>query len=169
MNDTERLALEQEFEAKSAKLTEMMARMPEMEAAYAKYEAAARAGVIAALYDAFKEETEELARMEQHVEKAREALNAATKAANKDRIAAAREALQSEELACDHAKTLLQKAQARYEEEVTRQHFESEAAWQAAFLGKPAFMKLEETIQPFRQEYAQLLTRCQEIEALLDE
>jgi len=169
MNDTERNALEQEFEETSAKLTEMMARLPEMEAAYAKYEAAARAGMVAAFYDLVKEETEEIARMDKHVVKAQEALAAAEKTASKDQLAAAREALTGEELAYAHAQELLKKAQSCYNEEITHQGFDSEAAWQAAFLTKPAFMKLEETIQPFRIEYAQLLKRCEEIEALLSD
>lgn len=167
MNDTERKALEQEFEEKSARLTEMMARMPEMEAAYARYEAASRASMMATLYDLLKDEKEELARMQHHVAKAREEREAAEKTGSKTRIAAAREAVESEELALSHAQALLEKAQARYAAEMPRQGFDSESAWQAAFLTKPAFMNLEGKIQPFRREYAELLARCQEIEALL--
>lgn len=169
MDDTQRQALEAEFEQNRARLTEMMDSLPQMQAAHAQYEAAARANAVAAAYDALKDEKEEISRMEGHVAAAQASLDAANKRNDKTGSAMAGEKLEAETLALGHAQELLAAAQARYDAEITRQGFDSEAAWQAAFLTKPAFMKLEETLTPFREEYARLLARCEEIEAQLGE
>ena len=169
MNDMERNALEREFEEKSGRLTEMMLQMSDMQIAYRKWEAACRANAVMQAYDALTAENEEVARMQKHVERAtQESKNAATSGA-KELAQAAKAAANAQQLALDLAMEKQASAKAAYEAALTANGFDSEDAFKAAFLAKPAFMKLDETITPFRTEYAALLARCQEIEALLPE
>lgn len=169
MDETMRIALEAEFDEKSAKLSDMMEKMPEMQAAYAQYEAAARALAVKEAENAAREEDAEVERMQGHCEKALSNLNAAKESGDDARVAPCQAAYEAELLAFDLAKKRQQEAYSRYEAALTQQGFESKDAYQQAFLPKPKFMKLEETIQPFRKEYAQLLARCEEIETLLSE
>jgi len=169
MDDMTRKALEAEFDEKSARLSEMMEKMPEMQAAYQKYEAAVRARTVKELEIAAKDETAEMERMQARCQQAQNDLNAATQAGDPARIAACKEKRADEHLAFDLAERRMQDACRRYQTEIVQQGFASEQAYAQAFLAKPAFMKLEKTIQPFRQEYAGLLARCEEIEKLLSE
>lgn len=169
MDDMQRKALEQEFEQVSAKLTEMMGQMPEMEAAYAKYEAASRANMVAAIYDILTEEQAECERMEGHVNTAQASYDAAKKREDQSGSVLALDKLNAQKLALEHAKSHLEKAKARFAQEIARQGFESEDAFKAAFLTKPAFMNLEAKLRPFTEEYNALLERCREIDALLAE
>lgn len=169
MTDIQRTALEKEFEDKSARLTEMMIQMGDMEKAWKKLEAATRANVVMEAYEALTAENDEVARMQKHVDRAaQESKNAASSGA-KELAEAAKAAVNAQQLALDLAKEKQAAAKAAYEAALTAQSFASEAAFKAAYLTKPAFMKLEETVNPFRMEYAQLLARCEEIEALLPE
>lgn len=169
MDDMQRKALEQEFEQASARLTEMMGMMPEMEAAYAKYEAASRAGMVSAIYDVLCEEQAECERMEGHVATAQASYDAAKKREDQTGSVLALDKLNAQKLALEHAKAHLEKAKARFAQEIERQGFDSEEAFKAAYLNKPAFMNLEEKLRPFSQEYNTLLERCKEIDALLAE
>ena len=169
MNEMERIALEREFEEKSGRLTEMMLQMGDMQIAYRKWEAASRANAVMEAYDALTAENDEVARMSKHVDRAaQESKNAAASGA-KELADAAKAAANAQQLALDLAKEKQAKAKAAYEAALTENGFESEEAFKAAFLTKPAFMKLDETVTPFRMEYATLLARCEEIEALLPE
>ena len=169
MNEMERVALEREFEEKSGRLTEMMLQMSDMQIAYRKWEAASRANAVMEAYDALTAENDEVARMSKHVDRAaQESKNAAASGA-KELADAAKAAANAQQLALDLAKEKQAKAKAAYEAALTENGFESEEAFKAAFLTKPAFMKLDETVTPFRMEYATLLARCEEIEALLPE
>lgn len=167
MTDMERNALEREFEDKSGRLSEMMIQMSEMEKLYKKYEAAVRANAVMTFYEAVTREQEEASRMQKHVHKACKECEAAQASKEQTLIDAASEAWQAQKLAHSHALLQMENAQIRYVEELKNQGFDSEDAFKAAFLTKPAFMKLEETVNPFRMEYATLLARCEEIEALL--
>ena len=165
----ERIALEREFEEKSGRLTEMMLQMGDMQIAYRKWEAASRANAVMEAYDALTAENDEVARMSKHVDRAaQESKNAAASGA-KELADAAKAAVNAQQMALDLAKEKQAKAKAAYEAALAENGFESEEAFKAAFLTKPAFMKLDETVTPFRMEYATLLARCEEIEALLPE
>lgn len=169
MNEMERIALEREFEEKSGRLTEMMLQMGDMQIAYRKWEAASRANAVMEAYDALTAENDEVARMSKHVDRAaQESKNAAASGA-KELADAAKAAVNAQQMALDLAKEKQAKAKAAYEAALAQNGFESEEAFKAAFLTKPAFMKLDETVTPFRMEYATLLARCEEIEALLPE
>ena len=169
MNEMERIALEREFEEKSGRLTEMMLQMGDMQIAYRKWEAASRANAVMEAYDALTAENDEVARMSKHVDRAaQESKNAAASGA-KELAYAAKAAVNAQQMALDLAKEKQAKAKAAYEAALAENGFESEEAFKAAFLTKPAFMKLDETVTPFRMEYATLLARCEEIEALLPE
>ena len=169
MNEMERIALEREFEEKSGRLTEMMLQMGDMQIAYRKWEAASRANAVMEAYDALTAENDEVARMSKHVDRAaQESKNAAASGA-KELADAAKAAVNAQQMALDLAKEKQAKAKAAYEAALAENGFESEEAFKAAFLTKPAFMKLDETVTPFRMEYATLLARCEEIEALLPE
>ena len=162
MNEMERIALEREFEDKSGRLTEMMLQMSDMQTAYRKWEAASRANAVMAAYEAMTAENDEVARMQKHVDRAaEESKNAAS--------SGAKAAANAQQLALDLAKEKQASAKAAYEAALAENGFDSEEAFKAAFLTKPAFMKLDETVTPFRMEYATLLARCEEIEALLPE
>ena len=167
MDETMRKALEQEFDEKSARLSEMMEQMPAMQQAYQQYEAALRAFAVKELENAMKEEEDEVKRMNGHCQRAQEQVNAATKTGDPTYIAQCKEARAAEQLAMELAQRRLAEAKARYAEALSQHGFEDEAAYRAAFMAKPAFMKLEKNLQPFREEYAALLARCEEIEALL--
>lgn len=167
MDNTQRNALEREFEDKSGRLTEMMMQMSDMQTAWQKYEAATRAGLVKTLYDALAEEEEEVARMQKHVNNAAEEAKKVRLSGEKALADAAEEARKAQQLALDHAIAHRDSARRAYENMLAQQGFDSEAAFKAAYLTKPQFLKLEETIMPFRMEYAQLLARCEEIEALL--
>ena len=169
MDDTQRIALEKEFEEKSARLTGMMTQMDEMQKAWKQLEAANRARAVKDAENAAKDETAEMERMLARCQQAKSDLNAATQAGDKARIAACQQKCDDEHLAFDLAERRMQDACRRYQAELVRQGFGSEQAYQAAFLTKPAHMKLEETVNPFREEYAALLARCEEIEKLLSE
>lgn len=169
MNDTQRTALEQEFEEKRDRLTAMMAQMDDMQRAWQQYEAAARAERVRALDEALAAEEEEVARMQGHVERAAAEVKAAKRSGEKALTNAAEEALDAQRLALDLAVRHRDSARRAYDAALTGQGFDSEAAFRAACLTKPALAKLEETIMPFRAEYAQLLSRCEEIEKLLGE
>ena len=169
MNEMERIALEREFEEKSGRLTEMMLQMGDMQIAYRKWEAASRANAVMEAYDALTAENDEVARMSKHVDRAaQESKNAAASGA-KELADAAKAAVNAQQMALDLAREKQAKAKAAYEAALAENGFESEEAFKAAFLTKPAFMKLDETVTPFRMEYATLLARCEEIEALLPE
>lgn len=167
MTDMERNALEKEFEEKSARLTEMMIQMGDMEKAWKQYEAAARANTVMEAYEALTAENDEVARMRNHISKATTESKNAKRSGEKMLADAAGEALEALKLSCNLAEKKQVEAKARYEAALSENGFASEAAFKAAFLTKPAFMKLGETINPFRMEYAQLLARCEEIEKLL--
>lgn len=167
MDNAQRNALEREFEDKSARLTEMMIQMGDMQKAWQKYEAATRAGLVKTLYDALTAEEEEVARMQGHVNKAAEEAKNAKRSGEKTLANAAAEAHKAQQLALDLAISHRDNARRAYEGMLAQQGFDSEAAFKAAYLTKPQFLKLEETIMPFRMEYATLLARCEEIEALL--
>lgn len=169
MNDTQRTALEQEFEEKRARLTAMMAQMDDMQRAWQQYEAAARAERVRAAFDALAAEEEEVARMQGHVERAAAEVKAAKRSGEKALTGAAEEALDAQRLALDLAVRHRDDARRAYDAALTGQGFDSEEAFRAACLTKPALAKLEETIMPFRTEYARLLSRCEEIETLLGE
>ena len=169
MNEMERIALEREFEEKSGRLTEMMLQMSDVQIAYRKWEAASRANAVMEAYDALTAENDEVARMSKHVDRAaQESKNAAASGA-KELADAAKAAVNAQQMALDLAKEKQAKAKAAYEAALAENGFESEETFKAAFLTKPAFMKLDETVTPFRMEYATLLARCEEIEALLPE
>lgn len=167
MTDMERNALEREFEDKSGRLSEMMIQMSEMEKLYKKYEAAVRANAVMEAYEALRAENDEVGRMQGHVSKATTESKNAKRSGEKMLAEAAVEALDAQKLALDLAHQKQEEARAAYEAALKENGFDSEDAFKAAFLTKPAFMKLEETINPFRMEYATLLARCEEIEALL--
>lgn len=167
MTDMERNALEKEFEDKSGRLSEMMIQMSDMQTAWKKYEAAVRANAVMEAYEALKAENDEVERMQGHVSKATTESKNAKRSGAKEFAEAAAQALDAQKLALDLALEKQADAKAAYEAALKENGFDSEAAFKSAFLGKPAFMKLDETINPFRMEYAQLLARCEEIEALL--
>ena len=167
MTDMERNALEREFEDKSGRLTEMMIQMGEMEKLYKKYEAASRANAVMEAYEAMTAENDEVERMSKHVSRAEEQSKNAKTSGAKELAEAARQAAAAQQLALDLAVKKQADAKAAYEAALAENGFDSEDAFKAAFLTKPAFMKLEETVNPFRMEYATLLARCEEIEALL--
>ena len=169
MNEMERTALEKEFEEKSGRLTEMMLQMSDMQTAYRKWEAASRANAVMEAYDALTAENDEVARMQKHVDRAAEESKNAANSGAKELADAAKAAANAQKLALDLAKEKQANAKAAYEAALAANGFDSEDAFKAAFLTKPAFMKLDETVTPFRTEYAALLSRCQEIEALLPE
>ena len=169
MTDKERNALEREFEDKSGRLTEMMIQMSEMEKLYKKYEAAARANVVMTAYEAMTAEGDEVERMSRHASRAKEQSKNARTSGVKEFADAAKQAADAQQLALDLAVKKQAEAKAAYEAALAENGFESEAAFKAAFLTKPAFMKLDETVTPFRMEYATLLARCEEIEALLSD
>lgn len=168
MDEAMRKALEQEFDEKGARLAEMM-QMPEMEEACQQYEAAVRALAVKEIENAAKEEEEEVERMGVHCKKAQEQLNAATASGDPTYIAQCKENRAAEQLAMDLANKRLAEAKERYASALAQYGFNDEAAYRAAFLAKPAFMKLEKKTQPFRKEYAELYARCDEIEKLLSE
>lgn len=167
MTDMERNALEREFEDKSGRLTEMMIQMGEMEKLYKKYEAASRANAVMEAYEAMTAENNEVERMSKHVSRAAEESKNAASSGAKELAKAAKAAANAQQLALDLAKEKQTSAKAAYEAALAENGFNSEEAFKSAFLAKPAFMKLEETVNPFRMEYATLLARCEEIEALL--
>lgn len=167
MTDMERNALEREFEEKSGRLSEMMEKMPEMQAAYQQLEAALRARAVKDAEIAAKDETAEMERMLARCQKAKAELDSAKQAGDEARMAAASQRCEDEHLAFDLAEHRMQDACRRYQAEIVRQGFGSETAYAAAFLTKPAQLKLEEKVNPFREEYAKLLARCEEIERLL--
>ena len=169
MDEMMRKALEEEFDAKSTRLSEMMQQMPEMEAAYKQYEAAVRAYTVKDAEIALKDEEEEVMRMDVHCQKAQGSLNAALQTGDPTRIAQCKQMREDEHLALDLAQRRLQEAKSHYEAVLAQQGFADEEAYRAAFLAKPAFLKLEKKVQPFRKEYAELLVRCEEIEKLLSE
>ena len=169
MDDTQRIALEQEFEEKSARLTEMMEQVPDMQKAYQQLEAAVRARAVKDAENAAKDETVEMERMLARCQQAQSDLEAAMQSGNEARIALCKQRREDEHLAFDLAERRMQDGCRRYQAEIIRQGFGSEAAYQAAFLTKPALLKLEEKVNPFREEYAALLARCEEIEKLLSE
>ena len=169
MNEMERIALEREFEDKSGRLTEMMLQMSDMQTAYRKWEAASRANAVMAAYEAMTAENDEVARMQKHVDRAAEESKNAASSGAKELAQAAKAAANAQQLALDLAKEKQASAKAAYEAALAENGFDSEEAFKAAFLTKPAFMKLDETVTPFRMEYATLLARCAEIEALLPE
>lgn len=169
MTEMERNALEREFEDKSGRLTEMMIQMGEMEKLYKKYEAAARANAVMTAYEAMTAESDEVERMSKHASRAEAQSKNAKSSGAKELADAAKEAAAAQNLALDLARKKQAEAKAAYEAALAENGFESEAAFKAAFLTKPAFMKLEETVNPFRMEYATLLARCEEIEVLLSD
>jgi len=167
MTEMERNALEREFEDKSGRLTEMMIQMSDMQTAYKKYEAAARANAVMVAYEAMTAENDEVERMQKHVSRAEEQSKNAKTSGTKEFASAAKEAAKAQQLALELALKKQAEAKTAYEAALHENGFDSEEAFKAAFLTKPAFMKLDETINPFRMEYATLLARCEEIEALL--
>ena len=169
MNEMERTALEKEFEEKSGRLTEMMLQMSDMQTAYRKWEAASHANAVMEAYDALTAENDEVARMQKHADRAAEESKNAASSGAKELADAAKAAANAQKLALDLAKDKQANAKAAYEAALAANGFDSEDAFKAAFLTKPAFMKLDETVTPFRMEYATLLARCEEIEALLPE
>ena len=167
MDEAMRKALIEEFEVKSERLSRMMQQMPEMEAAYRQYEAAERACAVKETEIALREEAEEVQRMGVHCKKAQEQVNAATKTGDPAYMAQCKENREAEHLAMELAEKRLEEAKAAYQAALAQYGFEDEAAYRAAFLAKPAFMKLEKKVQPFRMEYAELYARCEEIEKQL--
>ena len=169
MTDKERNALEREFEDKSGRLREMMIQMGDMEKAYKKWEAASRANAVMAAYEAMTAESDEVERMSKHAKRAEEQSKNAKTSGAKELADAAKEAAKAQKLALELAVKKQAEAKTAYEAALAENGFDSEAAFKAAFLTKPAFMKLDETVTPFRMEYATLLARCEEIVALLPE
>lgn len=168
MDDTTRAALEAEYDEKSAELSGMMEHLDEIQRAYARLALALRARAVKERETAAREETAEMERMLARCQQARSDLDAAASAGDKARIAACESVCASEKQAFDLAERHMQDACRRYQDELRRQGFADERAYQSAFLTLPAQKKLEEQVEPFRARYAELLTRCEELAGLLE-
>lgn len=168
MDDMTRAALEAEFDAKSAELSGMMENLEEIQRAYAQLALALRARAVKEKENAAREETAEMERMLARCQQAQSDLRAATGAGDRARMDACQAALDAENLAFDLAQRHMKDACRRYQDELRRQGFASEQAYQEAFLTLPAQKKLEEQVEPFRARYAELLRRCEELAALLE-
>ena len=167
MKDMQRIALEQEFDEKSARITQMMARMEEMQRAYHQLEEARRARMVKDTENAAREETAQMERELAHCQQAKADADAAAMSGDAARIDVCALARDEAHRAFDLAERRMQDACRRYQMELARQGFGSEQAYRVAFMTKPAQQRLEAEVTAFREEYAVLLNRCEEIEKLL--
>ncbi len=168
MEAMEREALEVEFAQKRAELAEMMKQMEHMQASYARLTQARRARAVKEKENAAREETAAMERQLTRCQQAKSNLDAAIAADDQMRKSACEAACEKEKSAFELAQRRERDACRRYQDELRRQGFSSEAAYQAAFLTLPAQNKLEKEVEPFRTRYAQLLERLKEINAALE-
>lgn len=168
MDEMTRQTLEKEFEEKRIQLSRMMKQMERAQADYRRLVLARRARAVKEREKAAREET---VRMEQALaccQQLHSNLNTAIQNGDPAQISFCESSLQAQKRSFELAQLRVQDACRRYQRELAEQGFPTEYAYQQALLTLPAQQQLENQIEPFRTQYAQLLQRCQELADLLN-
>ena len=146
----------------------MMEQVGEVQRAYARLQLGRRARAVKEEENAAREETVEMERMLARCQQAGSDLDAAKAAGDAQRVAACEAVCEAEKLSFELAQRHERDACRRYQDELRRQGFATEQAYHDAFLTLPAQKKLADQVEPFRQRYAELLARLQQLNAELE-
>lgn len=168
MNDVERAMLEKEFEIKSARLSQMMEQMPEMDKECKRLH---KATCALTLFEAERTAKQEVADLERQIplwQQAHRDYEEAMKEGDEEKIAACKARVDEEMRLYKAAEAHMQESYRRYQAEAGRKIFKNQGEMEAAFIPLAEQEKIAQKLTAFQEEYNALLKRCEELADLLD-